>query len=98
MAVLFLFGLFFHSLDNIFAFFQKLQQVQLFGKIFDYVCDNLQVSFNGKNKQLSCNVDFFRLEFDTLLIEARLPKDKLKKTIKRVAKILEKKCQLLMNN
>lgn len=46
---------------------------------------------NGKKKQLSCIIDFLGLEFDISLIEVWLPKDKLKKAIKRVVKILEQK-------
>ena len=55
------------------------------------MCANLGISVNGKKKQLGCIVDFLRLEFDTLLMEARLPKDKLKKAIEEVARILERK-------
>ena len=44
-----------------------------------------------KKKPLCCNVDFLGLEFDTLLIEAWLPKDKLQKAIEKVATILKKK-------
>ena len=49
------------------------------------------MSVDGKKKQLGCNIDFIRLEFDALLMGARLPKDKLKKAVEEVAKILEKK-------
>ena len=46
---------------------------------------------NDGKKQLGCIVDFLELEFDTLQMEAQLPKDKLKKAIEGVAKILERK-------
>ena len=46
---------------------------------------------NDGKKQLGCIVDFLGLEFDTLQIETQLLKDKLKKAIERVAKVLEKK-------
>ena len=36
-------------------------------------------------------MDFLGLEFDTVKIEARLPKGKLEKAIKKVAKLLEKR-------
>ena len=91
MAVVLLGGLIFHYLDDFFAVFKKLQQAQQFGKEFDNVCVDLGVGVNGEKKQLGCIVDFLRLEFDTLLMEARLPKDKLKKAIEGVARILEKK-------
>lgn len=39
-------------------------------------------------------VNVFRLKFDILQIEVWLPKDKLKKIIKRVAKILERKSSI----
>ncbi len=68
-----------------------MQRAQLFGKVFDNVCDNLEVSANSGKKPLCCNVDFLGLEFDILLIEAWLPKDKLQKAIEEVATILRKK-------
>lgn len=46
---------------------------------------------NKGKKQLGCIVDFLGLEFDTLQMEARLPKDKLQKAIEGVARVLEKK-------
>ena len=91
MAVVLLWGLIFHYLDDFFAVFKKLQQAQQFGKEFDNVCVDLGVGVNGEKKQLGCIVDFLGLEFDTLLMEARLPKDKLIKAIEGVARILEKK-------
>ena len=45
----------------------------------------------AKKQQLSCNADFLGLEFDTLLMEVQLPKDKLKKAMEGVANVLEKK-------
>lgn len=91
MAVLLLWGLFFHYLDNFFAIFEKLQQAQQFGREFNNVCSNLGVGVNDDKKQLGCIVNFLGLEFDTLRMEAQLPKDKLKKTIEGVAGVLERR-------
>ena len=91
MAASLLWGLIFHYLDDFFAVFRELQQAKQFGKEFDNVCVDLGISVNGEKKQLGCIVDFLGLEFDTLLREARLPKDKLKKAIEGVAIILERK-------
>ena len=46
---------------------------------------------NDVKKQLGCIIDFFGLEFDTLGIEARLLKDKLKKAIEEIARVLERR-------
>lgn len=40
-------------------------------------------------------MDFFRLEFNPVKMEARLPKNKLEKAIKRVAKLLKKRCSTI---
>ncbi len=63
----------------------------MFRKECNNVCNNPWGNVNGRTKQLGCNFNFLGLEFDTLLIEACLPKDKLKKAVEKVAKILEKK-------
>lgn len=91
MALLLLWGLLFHYLDDFFAIFEKLQQAQQFGREFDNVCDDLSMGANDDKKQLGCIVDFLGLEFDTLRMEVRLPKDKLKKTIEGVARVLERR-------
>ena len=91
MAVVLLWGLIFHYLDDFFAVFKKLQQAQQFGKECNNICVDLGGGVNGKKKQLGCIVDFLGLEFNILLMEAQLPKSKLKKAIKGVARILEKK-------
>ena len=49
------------------------------------------VGVNNKKKQLGCIVNFFGLEFVTLLMEAQLPKNNFIKAIQAVARILEKK-------
>ena len=91
MAVVLVWGLIFHYLDDFFAVFKRFQEAQQFGTEFDNVCTDLGVGVNGDKKQLGCIVDFLGLEFDTVKMEARLPKDKLEKAIKEVAKLLEKR-------
>lgn len=76
---------------SLFRVFERQQQADQFSNKFDKVCANLGIGINNKKKQLDCIVDFLGQEFDTLQIEVRLSKDKLKKAIKGVAKILEKK-------
>lgn len=87
IAAMLSWGLIFHYLDDFFAVFGEWHQAQLFGKEFDNVCADLGVGVNDGKKQLGCVVDFLGLEFDTL----RLPEDKLKKAIERVARVLERK-------
>lgn len=84
-------GDFFSITRTILCSFQKLQQAQLFRKECDNVYDYFLVSVNGKKQPVGCNVNFLALGFDNLLIEAQLPKDKLRKTMERVVKILENK-------
>lgn len=55
---------------------------------------DLGININGKKKQLVCVLDFLGLEFYILLIKAQFPKNKLKKTIEKVAKILKKKSSI----
>ena len=85
MAVVLVWDLIFYYLDDFFAVFKELQEIQRFEREFDNVCTNL-----GK-KQLGCLVDFLGLEFETVKIEACLPKDKLKKAIQRVVELLERR-------
>ena len=55
---------------------------------------DLGIKVNDRKKQLGCIVNFLELEFDTLQIKARLRKDKLKKAIEGVAKVLQKKSSI----
>ena len=91
MAALLSWRLIFHYLNDFFGVFEERQQEEQFGEQFNKVCTDLGMSVNNKKKQMSCIVDFLMLEFDTLQMEARLPKNKLKKTIEGVVKVLEKK-------
>lgn len=91
LAALLSWGLLFHYLDDFFGVFKERQQADQFGREFDEVYTDLGMGVNDGKKQLSCIVDFLGLQFDTLQIEATLPKDKLKKAIEGVANILEKK-------
>ena len=98
MAVVLVWGLIFHYLDDFFAVFKELQEAQRFGREFDIVCTDLGIGVNGDKKQLGCLVDFLGLEFDTMKMKARLPKDKLKKAIQGVAELLEKKSSTTYEN
>ena len=91
MAALLSLGLFFYYLDDFFVVFSEQEKAKLFVKEFDDICRDLYVGVNNKKKQLGYIVDFLGLEFDTLQIEAHLPKDKLNKAIEGVIKIFEKK-------
>lgn len=90
MAVVLVWGLIFHYLDDFFAVFKKLQEAQQFEKEFNNVCTDLGIRVNGDKKQLCFLVDFLRLIFNTEKIEACLPKNKLEKAIQGVAELLEK--------
>lgn len=52
MAVVLVWGLIFHYLDDFFAVFKKLQEAQQFGTEFDNLCTDLGVGVNGDKKQL----------------------------------------------
>lgn len=62
-----------------------------FWEKFDNVYDNNKLEVEGKEKQQDCITDFLGLNLNILLIVTRLPKDKLKKPLEEIAKILEKK-------
>lgn len=79
MAVVLVLGLIFHYLDDFYLVFKRVGETQRFGAEFDNVCTDLGVGVSGDKKQLDCIVDFLGLEFDTVKMEARLPKDKLEK-------------------
>lgn len=64
------------------------------GKEFDEVCADLGIGINNGKKQLDCIIDFLGLEFDTLQMKAQLPKNKFKKAIEEMAKILEKESSI----
>lgn len=49
------------------------------------MCTDFGVGANEDKKELGCIEDFLSLKFDPMKIEACLPKEKLKKAIKRVA-------------
>ena len=91
MAVVLVWGLIFHYLDDFFAVFKEFQKAQRFGREFDNVYTDLSIEVNGDKKQLGCLINFLGLDLDTMKMEARLPKDKLKKAIQGVAELWEKK-------
>lgn len=78
-------------MKNFFAIFKEFQKIQQFKKEFGNVCTNFGIKVNKDQKQVSYLVEFLRLKFYTLKIKACLPKNKLKKPIQKVAKLLEKK-------
>lgn len=49
------------------------------------------MNINKDKKLLSFIIDFLELEFNTMLMEAKLPKDKLIKVMKKVERVLEKR-------
>lgn len=96
MAVVFVLGLIFHYLDDFYVVFKRLEETQRFGAEFDNVCTDLGVGVNGDKKQLGCIVDFLGLEFDTVKMEARLPKDKLEEMKNKEVPLPTRNCNLLL--
>ena len=74
-----------------FGIFKRQQQADQFDKRINKIYTDLDIQMNNRKKQLDYIIDFFGLKFNNLQIEAQLPKNKLKKTIKKVVKILKKK-------
>ena len=60
-------------------------------KTFDSLCETLGLKVNRNKDKLHTVVDFLGIELDTVLMQARLPEDKLQKAIELVNSALRKK-------
>ena len=68
-----------HYLDDFLCIEDSIAKALLFGAFFDDLCKELGINVNVKKNQCDTTVDFLGIELDTMLMEARLPKDKLNK-------------------
>ena len=74
-----------HYLDDFLAIENSLASANNFSTFFESLCQNLGVSIKAKKNQCGTTVDFLGIELDTVLMEARLPADKLQKAKNLVA-------------
>lgn len=81
-------------MNNFFEVSKEFQKIHKFGKVFNTVYTNFCIRFNKNKKQLNYSKDFLRLEFDIKKIKAHLLKNKPKKAIQEIAKLIEKKILL----
>lgn len=85
-------------MDDFFAVFKKLRKAQRFGREFDNLSTDLAVGVNVDKKELGCLVNFHGLEFDTVKMGARLPKNKLEKAIEKLLNCWTREVPLLTRN
>ena len=66
-----------HYLDDFFAVLSPFNNALAYTQQFDHLCVQLGFSVNHSKDILSTIADFLGIEFDSILIQARLPPDKL---------------------
>ena len=66
-----------HYLDDFFAILAADDDPVTYGKGFDQVCNDLGISINHTKDVMGTTADFLGIEFDSVLMQARLPPDKL---------------------
>ena len=77
-----------HYLDDFIAFLAPDIDPAPYKDYFDFLCKTLGISNNEKKKKRGQVVVFLGIELDSLLMEARLPSDKLDKAKLWVTRIL----------
>ena len=66
-----------HYLDDFFAVLSPFDDALAYAQQFDHLCAQLGLSVNHSKDILSTIADFLGIEFDSILMQARLPPDKL---------------------
>ena len=79
-----------HYLDDFFAILAPQADAIAYSHQFDQVCDELGLSVNHSKDAIGTKADFVGIEFDSILMQARLPADKLDK-VKSIAQGLLKR-------
>lgn len=69
MAVILVWAILFHYLDNFFAIFDQLSKATGFKTGVDSICIKLSVKINITKKQLGYVIDFLGFKLDILEIE-----------------------------
>ena len=79
-----------HYLDDFLAVEDDPSSAKVFSAFFDALCEELGINVAITKNQCGTTVDFLGITLDTLLMEARLPPDKLQKAVKLVTSALQK--------
>lgn len=66
-----------HYLDDFFAILGPHDDAEAYASEFDSVCNDLGLSINHKKDTSGTTADFLGIELDSVLMQARLPPDKL---------------------
>ncbi len=82
-----------HYLDDFFAILASSDDVILYNQQFDGLCTDLGVKINHIKDVMGTIADFLGIEFDSILIQARLPPDKLARA-RNIAKNLLKQATI----
>lgn len=89
MAVL-TWSLVLHYLDDFFAILSPYNDPIAYVKEFDLVCDDLGLSVNHTRDVIGTIAEFLGTEFDSILMQARLPPDKLARARNSVEDLLNR--------
>ena len=79
-----------HYLDDFFAILSPTADAAAYGQQFDALCDDLGLSVNHSKDIMGTTADFLGIEFDSILMQARLPPDKLARARSTVKDLLNR--------
>lgn len=79
-----------HYLDDFFAILAPTDDAIAYGQQFDLVCDELGFKINHTKDIMGTIADFLGIEFDSILMQARLPPDKLARARNTVKVLLNR--------
>ena len=79
-----------HYLDDFLAVCRTNPEAEAFTRYFFDLCKDLGIAVNEKKNKTGHVIDFLGIELDTMLMEARLPPDKLQKAKDLVKQALQK--------
>ncbi len=77
MIAVLLWAIVLHYLDDFFAILAPGDDAVLYSQHFDHVCSDLGVTINHTKDVMGTIADFLGIEFNSILMQARLPPDKL---------------------
>lgn len=79
-----------HYLDDFFAILSPEDDAAAYAKQFDQLCGELGLQINHTKDVVGWIAEFLGIEFDSILMEARLPPDKLARARNTVGSLLNK--------
>ena len=82
-----------HYLDDFFAILPPHANANAYADQFDHVCSDLGLTVNHSKDAMGTTADFLGIEFDSTLMQARLPPDKLIRA-RKTAKDLQNKAYI----